>query len=570
MAQRIIGLDVGSWSIKAVALESSLRRSQLVEHREHHIPTDPRGGAMEGGVEAAIAATLRGLDTDALIAAVPGDWVLTRELTLPFTVDKRIQTVLGFQLEGLLPRSLDEMVYDYQVLRTSEEGGDLLCPAVDRGRLEGWLATLKAGGADPRVLTTTTLAAEQVLPHLDLDTEGRTAALVDIGHRTTNIAVVRDGRVEAIRTINRGGHQLTVALMEGLGVDYGQAEHLKHTAVRFDGHLPPGADEVEHAKHARLVARALEPLLREIRMTLHAHGERLDQRVEEVALYGGTSLLPGVADVLAQVLGAPVRLARPRGPLWERLDADDHVMAVGVSAAALALRQVVDSATHRVNFRQGTLAYESDFRAYRSKFVWIGVFVALLLAIAFGRMFFQIKVLEGQEAQLVAQLDTFSERLLGETFDAPAPQRFTQVRNRVESPSLSVAQTLYPSMTAFKAFFAVTDILEGFNESAEAAEDGTKKQIELSAVSVDVRPADNKAATVTGVAFDVVVIEGFRRELERHTCFTRAQQQGGTTNVTFGKRQGWREFTLKVDIRCPRPGEGAGEVTADGAAEERD
>ncbi|PIE65530.1 MAG: hypothetical protein CSA24_02530, partial [Deltaproteobacteria bacterium] len=163
MAQRIIGLDVGSWSIKAAVLESSLRRAQLAAFVEHHIPSEPSGAPVEGGQEAAIASVLKSLDPDALVAAVPGSSLLIRELRLPFSDDKRIAQVLGFELETVIPKPIDEVVYDYQVAREGEDGTTLLCPAIDRGRLTEWLGMLKEAGGDPRFVTTTGLSAEHLV-----------------------------------------------------------------------------------------------------------------------------------------------------------------------------------------------------------------------------------------------------------------------------------------------------------------------------------------------------------------------------------------------------------------------
>ena len=578
MAQRIIGLDVGTWSVKAVVLESNLRRSTLVDYREHHIPSDASGGVIEGEVEASIAATLRGLEHDGITAAVSGTNVLMRELTLPFADDKRIQSILGFQLESVLPRPLDEVVYDYQVLRESDEGSVLLCSAVDRGKLDPWLSTLQAAGADPRVVTTTGLATAHLLAHLAVDTQERSVAFVDLGHRTTTVAIVRNGQVEAVRSISRGGHQLTQALARGLDLDYAQAEQLKHEGVRFDGYLPSGIAEAEHAQRAKVVARALEPLLREVRTTIHAHADRLGHPVTATVAYGGTSLLPGVLDLMQRVLDMPVSPPAAAGPLWEGREKPAGILASGVSAAALALRSVADAARHQVNFRQGEHAYESDFTAIRSKLVGVGVFVLVLIALFFGRKYLEMKRLEGQQAQLAAELDTFSQEVFGTTFDAGEDpfQKFAMAESAVLNPPETVGQALYPSMTAFKVFYDATEVLGNFNNNAPPADDSAepidddpdaegggeagakkveRKQVELTGFSADVKSLtqDFQTATMTGVGFDVPTIEGFRKKLAEHRCFRKVEQVGDTKPVRFGERQGWKEFSFKLEIKCGKP-----------------
>ena len=86
MAQRIIGLDIGSWSIKAMVLESSLRRMSFMEMREHHLPVDAHGMPLPGELPAAIRAVLKGIDVDVLAAGVPGVQVPLALQLLTWTV----------------------------------------------------------------------------------------------------------------------------------------------------------------------------------------------------------------------------------------------------------------------------------------------------------------------------------------------------------------------------------------------------------------------------------------------------------------------------------------------------
>ena len=89
-------------------------------------------------------------DFDALATAVSGGRIMSRELELPFSDDRRIRSVLGFQLEGKLPADLDDLVYDYTLLEEDDEQARLLCPAVDRQ----WLADFLADkGAQVEIVT---------------------------------------------------------------------------------------------------------------------------------------------------------------------------------------------------------------------------------------------------------------------------------------------------------------------------------------------------------------------------------------------------------------------------------
>lgn len=589
MAQRIIGLDIGSWSIKAMVLESSLRRMSFVALREHHLPVDAHGQALPGELPAAIKAVLQGLDVDVLSAGVPGVQVLLRELSLPFADEKRVTPVLGFQLESLLPRPLETMVYDWHVLRKTPEGAQLLCPAADKQWLDQWLGEVRAGGAEPRHLTLSTLAMGNLLPHIDLgEVGGRPVVVIDLGHRSTQLTLVKDGQVEAVRALSRGGHQVTQALARSLGLAYADAEHVKHVGLDLTGAVPDGVSPAEHAQRVKVAAQALEPILRELKMTLdamtaqklRASTDTLQQSVGAVILCGGMSRLAGMPEVISQVLDLPVLPLRPKGPVWEAIVSLPGATDVAIPAAGLALEHVRDGELHRVNLRRGDSA-ASDFGAVRARAGWIAAFIAVLLVIFFVRKAMRVSTLEEQQDQLAALLDEYGDKVLG---DKPDPElepkaRFETVLDTVTSPPGSETDEVYPSMTAFKIFYEVTRIQQALNEeaaknaepskddeepeedefglpkrpgeaAAEPAAPVEKHQVELNSFAADLKAANQGSATIAGTAYDIVTVEGFATRLRAHPCFDKVDRQE-TRKTTSPNHPNWTDFTIKIEVKCP-------------------
>jgi len=505
MAQRIIGLDIGSWSIKAMVMESSLRRMSFVELRQHHLPVDAHGMPLPGELGAAIKAVLARLDVDVLTVGVPGVQVLLRELSLPFSDEKRVGPILGFQLESLLPRPLDTMVYDWHVLKKTPEGAQLLCPAADKQWLEHWLTEVRTGGSEPRHLTLSALAMGNLSPHLDLSAAGdKPIAVIDLGHRTTQVTLLRGGEVEAIRALSRGGHQVTQALAKVFGLAYADAEHIKHAELDLSGATPDGVDAQEHTRRVKVSLQALEPILRELKMTIDAMssaklrqgtgagfgataaaaaaasqtaGTALVEAAGNnsglggVILCGGMSRLPGMAALIERLLDAPVLEARPKGPIWEAVAQDPALLDVGLAASALALEHMRDSDPHRVNLRRGDMSLVSDYGALRARAGWLFAFLAVLLVIFFVRKAMRVSTLEEQEAQLAVRLDEYGEKTLGEKPDPDleVKARFETVLDLVTSPPGSETDDVYPSITAFKTFYEITRIQRALNDEAERA-----------------------------------------------------------------------------------------------------
>ena len=239
MAHPICGIDVGAFSIKFVVFDVGFRQNVFRGAFEEPVADGP-APLVTRQMEALRAGLGRGVSSDAMLyVAMPGDQLSIRTLELPFGDPRKVDQVIGFELEGQIVHALDEVVFDHVTVRAAEAGSSVLAVAARQTDVAAYLETLKSVGVDPRVL----YAAPVVYHALDVedarvDTEsGKVPAILDIGHLRSNLFIGRDRVGIATRTITRGGHQLTLALAEGLGIDIGRAEHLKHSEARL---LPPG------------------------------------------------------------------------------------------------------------------------------------------------------------------------------------------------------------------------------------------------------------------------------------------------------------------------------------------
>lgn len=574
MAKTIIGLDIGTWSIKVAVLESTLRGTTLVDFIEQPIPRGPGGDPVDPDVGAHVGLALRGVvDWDGIAAAVPGHQVITRQIELPFSDDRRIQSVLGFQLEGQFPMDLDDLVYDYYPLKQDDEESLLLCAAVDKEWLSDFLQSLGEVNADPKSLSLKSLCYGALIAQAQSADDEEVVAVVDMGHLSTTVAVIGGGRVQTVRTVSRGGHHTTLALMEATGGDYGQAERVKHEGVRLDGHVPNGVSEEDAAERLGAVRQSLQSMVRDVKVTLQAHANRRGTPISRVLLCGGAARMEGMEQTMTATLGLPAARWDVTGVEWceASVNADQAVSLP--SSLSLGLRQIEDSTVDAVNFRQGDLAYESDYKIWRDRAGWFATIAFLLVSSFLGRQYLSYVGLEENHAVLVDQLRTFSEQVLDEP-----KEDFEFVLERLKRPPAAEASTLFPEMSAFKAFFDVTsaqDLVNRMTPEVSAAEpektpeasdapvtpegqevkEGEESeetepskpegyQVELKQIQVDL-----KSAFVKGEANNIEAVEAFTGELKKNQCFAQVETND-TTRISFGDRKDWLRFNVKAEVDC--------------------
>lgn len=404
---RILGLDLGSYSVKGVVLDGS-------KGGAHATFAEVRRG--EGDRLETLKAALLELKeklppADQVIVALPGPTLATHVITLPFADPKRIEATLPFEVEGQLPFDLDEASFDYQPIGAPGADGktELLVGVVRKTELTPLIQALAETGFDPRVITHPAMAYQNVLAHLPLP-EGTTGpvAVLDVGHERTSLAIgVPGSGVELVRTFSGGGKELTRALAQELRTEPLEAAHWKER----QGAIGEAARGPDAERTSGALLRGLQPILRELRPSLKSYTARTHRTVGRIFLCGGTAQLPGLAEQLTRDLGIPTETLRLRE------SAGAFPEGAGLSAVeayALALRgQATGSKAPRFNLRRGALAFQGHYDYLREKVGRLAAFAATIVVLLIGFGFVRNTVLAQGEQKVDDQLCATTKKVLG-------------------------------------------------------------------------------------------------------------------------------------------------------------
>ncbi len=401
---RVLGLDLGSHSIKAVVVETAYRGQPQV--RQVVTAPVPAEGERDARLKAGLAKLLEQgpLQVDSVVAAFPGTGLATHPIALPFSDPKKIESTLAFEVESQLPYDLDEAVFDHQLWQTDEKGTQLLVGVARKTEFKAVLDALSEAKLDPRVMTHAGLAYQNIIATLpqNLVDPGQAVAVLDLGHERCALAIGRPGgNVEYARTFGGGGAALTRGLAHEFQISPADAQAWKeqHGAV---GSEVVGA-EAERA--AGVFMRALQPVLRDLRATIKAWVSHSHGQIGLLLICGGTAQLRGLPDQLAADLQLPTRLLdTPQG-------------AGGVVAAqawSLALRAAASGAkAPRFNLRRGDYAFKSDFDFAGEKVGQLAAFAAVLFVLLIASGIVRNSVLTRREKQVDAILCDITQRILG-------------------------------------------------------------------------------------------------------------------------------------------------------------
>lgn len=194
-------------------------------------------------------------------------------------------------------------------------------------------------------------------------------AVCDMGGGTTDLAIYVDGNVWHTMVLAVGGNHITQDIAHGLRLPFAQAEEVKiqrgHalrqmiSAEEYFTIRPFGEDQdvqISRQDLAYIIQARVEEMFLLILQEIKRSG--FDGLLPAgLVLTGGSSALPGIRQLASEVLGMPVRIAKPENLLGmvDRLNSPAYSTSVGllqwaVSMRAQELSRRVFRPSQKVNF----------------------------------------------------------------------------------------------------------------------------------------------------------------------------------------------------------------------------
>jgi type IV pilus assembly protein PilM len=305
----LVGLDIGSTSIRAVEATISRDRPVINQFGQAILPP----GAVVAGVikdDRVVTNALRQLwtahtfATRNVVLGITHQQVIVRELDVANLPPKELKQALPFLVRDVLPLPVDQALLDFYPLDTdgAKQRGDTVHGLLIAAPKEPVIETVRAvenAGLHVDQVDLACFAALRASAHLANDTE----ALLDIGANGTNIIVHTDGTPKVVRSVPRGGAEITKLVASRLGLSETDAETIKCRV---------GLHHDASAEGAEVIEEAIRPLITEIRSSFNYFAaSNPGERVKRLALVGGAALLPGLPEALTEQLGVPTFLSDP-------------------------------------------------------------------------------------------------------------------------------------------------------------------------------------------------------------------------------------------------------------------
>ena len=308
--KNLVGLDIGSSSVKAVELAKKGSGLQLLNLGFENLQTDTivDGQIMElNNVSNVITQIFseHQIRTTRVCAGVSGHSVIVKNIVLPQMSSEELQESFSWHAEEHIPFDIADVNLDYELTSRSEDALHVLMAACKSDKIANVKQAIQLAGKQPVIIDVDAFALQNCYEVNYRPRPGEIVALLNIGAATMNINILNGTRSIFARDASVGGSQYTSLLQRELGLSFEQAEGVKRGMP-----LPEGT---EPRPIQPIIETVSEALALEVKKTVDFYRATAQDEagIQKILLAGGGSKLPGLADFLGRKFEIPVEVFDP-------------------------------------------------------------------------------------------------------------------------------------------------------------------------------------------------------------------------------------------------------------------
>lgn len=343
--KEVIGIDVGSSSIKLVQLKDNKGSYQLLN--TGIIPLPPEAivdnslmdsSSIAGGVKNLVSSL--GIKVKDVACSISGNSVIIRKIVLPAMPQEELEDQISWEAEQYIPFDINDVNMDFQIL--SPDSNDpskmnVLLVASKKDIINDYVAVFNDAALHLSVVDVDSFAVQNAFEINHDAARGEIAALINIGASVMNINVVKEGITLFTRDVQMGGNLYTEEIQKQLGLSRQEAETGKILI-----------HETGNAQLIDLISKVNDSVTQEIRRSLDFYNSTAsDERITTVYVSGGGSKVYNLLTAISEKTGLPVDRINPFARLkYNEKDFDpEYLQEIGPLMAVpvgLAIRRIGD------------------------------------------------------------------------------------------------------------------------------------------------------------------------------------------------------------------------------------
>lgn len=309
----LIGIDIGSYEIKAIALAKTDTGFKVLDYANVPILSDSVNRNDRQDLDS-LSVSLRQLSIllpkkiKQISTAVSGFAVMTKRISFDANLtDEEMEAQVEIESSNLIPYPLDEVSIDFEIIgknSTEPQKNEILLSACRTDKIDFLVDAFSSINLEVKIVDIEGYAlgrTSKLLLNQLPDGNNKVICIVDIGAKKTTVSIIEAGKTVIAREQDIGGEQLTHAIQSYFSISYEDAEKMK---------CAEASSSINY--FSDLLQTFYSQLVQQIQCILQIYSSSNKQHgVDHIFLTGGSAKLAGLDVFCSNQLGIQTQLANP-------------------------------------------------------------------------------------------------------------------------------------------------------------------------------------------------------------------------------------------------------------------
>lgn len=276
--------------------------------------------------------------------SLPEERAYMIKMETPDISGDELRDSIAFQLEDYVPIPASEAIFDYSVIKKTEQRKgyvDVAVSVISQNELKRYVDMFTDTGIMP---VSFEIEAQAIARAVLSKGDKGTYMIIDFGDTRMGISIVSSAAVRFTSTINIGSDTITAAIQKHFSINHEEAYRMKN-----EKKISKSAGDKKFFQAVLSTISIIRDEINKLYIYWHTHGmkERGGEKIEKIIMCGGGTNLAGLPDYLSASLKIKVEVANP----WRNVNSFENYIpeipsneALGyASVIGLALRSVGDT-----------------------------------------------------------------------------------------------------------------------------------------------------------------------------------------------------------------------------------
>lgn len=355
--KEIVGIDIGNYSIKIACFGKDKNKIHLTAwgyiplNFKPDVPADVK--KVQIGQEIKSFLNKKGVSANYAATSISGNAVIVRYVKLPKLTKKELNLTISVEAEPFIPFDIKDVNLTYYILNDDimEEGQkkmETVLVAAKKDAVRDKIDIISSAGLFPLIIDVDSFALETLYTKMYPQPDDSTVLILNIGHKVTNLSIVRQGITRVVRDIFIAGAAFDKAIGKILKVEPAESNALKKSkGILMTVEEKESAIE-DYDKQALLVSKALIGVMRDLYSEVSRSidfylSQGAEQSVSKIILTGGMANLKNISTFLSSEFKIPVEVLNPFAFMEDKVkDMPEEILPSMAVASGLGLREFKD------------------------------------------------------------------------------------------------------------------------------------------------------------------------------------------------------------------------------------